>query len=349
MDQNILANIEKKLTGDMEQDFAFIMKEATHFHKLEAYDMVDAIMKLFNDRYGAEGRSFVLKKLSANLEARKKMYMDAVNLIKKADYLKAQELIVKLIDTFPINRPIKENQILLSFNNLFENLYYSVNYNKENKEIVRLEEPYANYYFHLAYILFNEQDYEEALKMIDKALIYNPLQIDAIILSAECYYAKGEMDLFFEAIDHALLDGYNRFQLANAYYLLARYFNSIGDKKMAQGACMLSKNYLVTENINNLQKQIDTLTGEALDFRDVEAIKEVFHSHKIQFGPSAKVLATLSRAITQEKQKDNTLVLYYLLSILYDITRDPSIKNQMDELKPKVDQLKTEIQNKKEA
>lgn len=349
MDQNIITNIEKQLTGDMEKDFAFVMREATHFHKLEAYDMVDAIMKLFNDRYGAEGRSFVLKKLSANLESRKKMYIDAVNLIKKNDYLKAQELIVKLIDTFPINRPLKDNQILLSFNNLFENMYYMTNYNSDKKEVVRLEEPYANYYFHLGYILFNEQDYEEALKMTEKALIYNPLQIDAILLSAECYYKQGEMELFFEAIDHALLDGYNRYQLANAYYLLARYFYSIGDKKMAQGACMLSKNYLSTENINNLQKDIDALSGEALDFHDVEAIKEVFHSHKIQFGPSAKVLATLSRGIAAEKQKDNVLVLYYLLSILFDITKDPSIKKQLDELKPKVDEAKNKMQPPKEA
>ena len=42
---DILTAIENKLTGNFEEDVKFILKEADHFRKLEAFDLVNEIMK----------------------------------------------------------------------------------------------------------------------------------------------------------------------------------------------------------------------------------------------------------------------------------------------------------------
>lgn len=342
MDQELLKNIENKMTGDIEQDYKFIIKQASHFQALEAYDMVSEVMKLLGKHYGEEGKKFILEKLKENVDTRKKMYFDVIEKEKQKKFAEAQEAVVKLIDTFPISRKLKDNQMLVSFSNLIENVIFVSLYNKERKELVRLEEPYANYYFHLGFNLYQLQDYEESIKMLDVSLKYDPVCVDAMLLKAEAFYNLGDLGSFFDTIDYALINAYNKFHLANAYYLLTRYYVSIGDKKMSQACAMLSKNYLVTDEINALSEQANKLQGEALDFSNVDAIKGVFDSHKTQFGPSKEILGVLAKALQDEKTKSNISLKYYYLSILFDITKDPSLQKQLEELKPEIEKLQKE-------
>lgn len=342
MDQDILKNIENKMTGNIEEDYKFILKEASHFQALEAFDMVSEIMKLLGKHYGEEGKKFILDKLKENVDTRKRMYLDVIEKEKQKKFAEAQEGIVKLIDTFPIKRKLNDNQMLVSFNNLIETVIYSTLYNKDKKELVRLEEPYSNYYFHLGFNLFQLQDFEEAIKMLDISLKYDPVTVDAMLLKAECYYNLGDLGSFFDTIDYALLHAYNKFHLANAYYLLTKYYVSIGDKKMSQACSLISKNYLVTTEINALTDQANKLQGEDLDYRDVNAIKGVFDSHKTQFGPSKEILGVLAKALQDEKTKSNVSLKYYYLSILFDITKDPSLQKQLEELKPEIEKIQKE-------
>ena len=337
--EKILEAVESKMSGDIDKDYDFLLQEATHFVKLGLPDLVTPILSLLEKKYGEDGKKFIISKAKATQEKRKQMYKEAVILEQKKEYTKAQEIIVKLIDTFPTKRNLKDNQKLVSFHNLFENAYYEMVINKGQQKLYRLEEPLTTYYFHLGYILFQLEDYEEAIKMLNIGLQYNEASVDTIILKGEAYYHLGRVDLFLDNITLALTHAYNRFHMANCYFQLARYYLSIGNKQVALACYYLSVNYVKSEQIDSLHNDILMLAGESIDPTDVKKMKEVLDLHKIQFGPSPKVLSTLKRIIEEDRTKSNPRLMKYFLSIAYDLTKDPAIKEELNQyLEKKVEE-----------
>ena len=328
--EKILEALESKMSGEIEKDYQFLLQEATHFVKLGLADLVTPILNLLEKRYGEEGKKFIIGQAKATQDKRRNMYKEAVILEQKKEYSKAQEIIVKLIDTFPTKRNISEEYKLVSFHNLFENVYYEIAINKGKYKLYKLEEPITTYYFHLGYILFQMEDYEETINMLNIGLQYNEASVDTIILKGEAYYHLGEIGQFLENITTALTHAYNRFHMANCYYQLARYYLSIGNKMVASACYYLSKNYVRSEQVDNLYNDIQLMAGESVDPKDVKQIKEVLNAHKIQFGPHPRVLSTLRRIVDDEKTKANPKLIRYFLSIVYELTRDPKVKEELD-------------------
>lgn len=343
---DILTAIENKLTGNFEEDVKFILKEADHFRKLEAFDLVNEIMKILEKHYGDEAKKYLVEKAKENLKKRQEMYKEVINLEKNKEFLKAQEIIVKLIDTFPTKRPIGPEVKLVSFNNLFEHLYYSINYQKQDK-IYRLEEPYANYYFHLGYILYHLNDYEGAIDSLTTAINYNLVFVDAILLRGECYLKLGQTDKFLTAVDEALANAYNKFQLANAYYLLAGYYTDIQNKELAQACCHLSRNFVQTKELDNIYRRTTELPGPDLNTQDVEGFKKIFDNSRIQFGPNVKVLKTIVKLLNDQKTKENPVVEYYFTTLMAELTNDPQFKKRLEELAPVIEDLKKQSEKNK--
>lgn len=331
-DKKILEALEEKLTGNIEEDFQFLIKEANHFKSLGLIEMVNQTLRLLEKRYGDEAKQFLLNKAKESFQKRKEMFQEVIDLEKKKEYAKAQEQIVKLIDTFPINRPIKDNQQFVSFNNLFEHMYYDIHLNKERKVLLRLEEPYASYYFHLGYNLFYLEDYEETIKVLDTAIQYDGVFTDAYILQGESYLKLGNIDKFFVKIEKGLELSYNRFQIANCYYLLSKYFYDVNDKKASLVCAYLSNSYIVSDQIQTMLKQINEMPGEAVNPTDVEEMKSVLENKKIQFGPNIKILSTLKKISMEPKIQENPNLKRYFLTLLYDISRDPKVKEEIDAL-----------------
>ena len=331
MEQNkILEALESKLSGDMEKDYQFLIQEATHFVKLGLNDLVTPILNLLEKRYGEDGKKFIINKAKATQDRRRNMYKEVVIHEQKKEYQKAQELIVKLIDTFPTKRNLSPEHKLVSFHNLFENAYYEIAINKGKQKLYKLEEPLTTYYFHLGYILFQMEDYEETVKMLDIGLQYNETSVDTIILKGEAYYHLGKIDSFLDNITLALSHAYNRFHMANCYYQLSRYYLSIGDKLVASACYHLSRNYVRSEQVDNLYNDIQLMAGESVDPSNLQQMKDTLDSRKIQFGPHPRVLSTLKRLVDDEKTKSNPRLMKYFLSIIFDLTRDPKVKEELD-------------------
>lgn len=338
--EQILNGILDKFTGNIDDDFKIVLDEAEHFRKLEQFEMMKDVIYLLERKYGELGKQKLINAAQDNIKKRKELYKEMVNYEKNKEFMKAQEIIVKLIDTFPIKRPMKENDAIYSFNNLFEHMYYLLNYNAERKNIIKLEEPVANYYFHLGFCLFNLEDYEEVIDVLDKSLELNPVQVDSVLLQAEAYYKLGYTNKFLDNIDRALLDATNKFQLANSYFLLAKYYFDLCDKETAYACCILSRNFVITKELDSLFEEVKKMNGENLDFKDLPKLQEILKSHKIQFGPSPKVLTTLKKLLQDPKTKESLPIYYYFLNMAYDLTHDFKLKEEIDKLKKSLEQVK---------
>ena len=339
--EQILKDVLNKFTGNLDEDFKIVLQEAEQYRKLARFDVMKDVIYLLEKQYGEAGKTKLITAAGDNIKRRKELYKQMIEFEKKKEYIKAQEIVVKLIDTFPLERPLQDNEVVYSFNNLFEHMYYLLNYNKDHKVVTKYEEPIANYYFHLGFNLFNLEDYEETIEVLDKSIDLNPVQVDSILLQAEAYLKLGYVNKFLDNIDRALVDASNKFQIANSYYLLAKYYCELNNKEVAYACCLLSRNFIVTKEIDNLFNEVKRMQGENLDFRDVQKLQEILKSKNIQFGPSPKVLGTLKKLLADPKTIESTAIHYYFLTIAYDLTHDFKLKDQIDELKKKLETQKT--------
>ncbi len=340
--EQILSEVLNRFTGNIHEDFKLVLQEAEHYRKITRFDVMKDIILLLEKRYGEDGKKMLVEAAQNNIKKRKELYKDMVNLEKNKEYLKAQDIVVKLIDTFPMERPLQENDVLYSFNNLFEHMYFLLNYNPDHKNVIKLEEPIANYYFHLGYNLFNLEDYEEAIEILDKSIELNPIQVDSILLQSEAYLKLGYVNKFLDNIDRALLDANNKFQIANCYFLLAKYYYELNNKEVAYACCLLSRNFVITKELDELFNKVRQMSGNNLDFKDVKKLQEILQNNKIQFGPSPKILNTLKKLLADQKTKESYPIYYYFLNIAYELTHDFKLKEQIDEVKKKLESLKTQ-------
>ena len=340
--EHILTEVLNKFTGDINEDFKLVLQEAEHYRKIARFDVMKDIILLLEKKYGEEGKKILVTAAEKNIKKRKEMYKEMITFEKNKEYIKAQEIVVKLIDTFPLERPLQDNDVLYSFNNLFEHMYFLLNYNPNHKNVIKLEEPIANYYFHLGYNLFNLEDYEEAIEILDKSIELNPIQVDSILLQSEAYLKLGYVNKFLDNIDRALLDANNKFQIANCYFLLAKYYYEVNNKEVAYACCLLSRNFVITKELDDLFNKVRQMNGDNLDFKDVKKLQEILQNNKIQFGPSPKILNTLKKLLADQKTKESYPIYYYFLNIAYELTHDYKLKDQIEEIKKKLESVKFE-------
>ena len=331
MNDDYLKTLETKLTGNMDDDFKFLMNEAQHFQKLELFDLVRDIFKLFEKKYEDDGKTYLINKAKEAQEKRKEMYKKALNLVKDKKYIEAQEEFVKLIDTFPIKRKLNDNEVLKSFDNLFEAMYYQ-EYLANGNKALKLEEPYANYYFNLGFILFSLEDYEGAIDELNQAQIYNDVAPDIYLLKAYAYRNLDDIQNFMLMIKQAMLVAYSKFHLANAYYQLTQHYIKQNNKSLALANLYLSVNYAKPKDYDQLVQTIEHMEGEAILPNDVNKIKSVLDDANIQFGPSRNVLLLLVKMLKQKVTLDNPKLKKTFLQMLYELTHDEKYKKELESI-----------------
>lgn len=332
---DIVTFIKNNLNNDFDHDFNYLMSELIHYQKLRGGEQIVAeIMKLFKSELGDTG----VKKLNEEIQKSFKMRIDkfneAITCLKEKKRAEAQDILVKLIDTFPVKKTDEDVVPIFNFQNIFESLLFTRVVEPQN-HIRQVNEPIAGYYFHLALIMFDEKDYEECLKMLDYVLSYNPVYVEAHLLKSECYLHLGYNNLFFVNIKQALLYSYTRPHFAKSYFLLGRYYLDLGNKESALSFFVVSKHYDKTPFIDVFMKKATELPGEFVRFDNPADLLNNFNKLNIQFGPSKMIIELLNNSIIESKKNNNDKLLKYFLTLFVNLTQDEKAKRELEELKEK--------------
>ena len=330
--EEIISFIRSNLNKDFEHDFNYLLKELVHYQSLpNGEQIVKNIVELIKSELGEEG----IKKLKEieikGLKDRIDKYNTGIKLLQERKITEAQEIFVNLIDTFGIK--FNDDVPTYNFQNIIESIIYTKVVNKEIQKIRQISEPIAGYYFHSALIFFQEKDFEESSKLLDTVLKYNPVYVEGMLLKAECYLKEGYSNLFLELVTDALKVSYTRTHLAKCYFLLGKYYLDLGFKELSMALLIVSKGNEQTPFIDQVIKQAANLPGGFIKFDNPDQIKEQLINNKIQFGPNPQVMIILAKITEEARNKKDIKLLKLALKIQYDLTRNESIKKELDELK----------------
>lgn len=330
---DIIAFIKNNLNHDFDHDFNYLMKELIHYQALRGGEaIVGEIIKLFKAELGEEGHKKFQETIKASFKLRIDQYNEAIKCLKEKKKEEAQNILVKLIDTFPVKKNGDEVIPIFNFQNIFESILYTREIKPQN-QIRQINEPIAGYYFHLAIIMFDEKDYEECIKMLNQVLEYNPVYVEAHLLRSECYLQLGYNNLFFDHVKEALLYSYTRVHFAKCYFLLGRYYLDLGNKEVALSFFVVSKHYDITPFIDEFIRRASNLPGEFVKFDNPATLINNFNKVNIQFGPSKLIIELLNNCINDAKKNNNSQMVKYFLTIIFNLTQDENYKRELDMLK----------------
>lgn len=326
---DIITFIKNNLTHDFEHDFNYLLKELIHYQSLVGgEEIVKEIFDIIKTDLGIEGLNRLKEIETKAFNERINKYNEGIKLVREHKNKEALDIFVNLIDTFGVK--FSDDAPVYNFQNIVESIINNQLKQPDVKSFKQIREPIAGYYFHCALIFFQEKDFEECSKMLDKVLKFNPVYVEGLLLKSECCLKEGYSNLFLELVNEALTVAYTRTQLAKCYFLLGKYYLDLGFRELALALLITSKGSEQTVFIDSLIK--DAAGGKPLPYESTEKIKECIVNNNIQFGPNPKIIMIISKLIEEARKRKDVKLLRFLLRLQVDLTKDKNLENELKSL-----------------
>lgn len=273
-------------------------------------------------------------------------------IIKEMDYLVKEEKYDEAYqfakENINLNKEYVEGEYI--FKNLLEELLFQITIKKEIKRKYPLMLDYSTLYSNYGNVLLHFNEYENALKSFKLSYNYNPVNVKAIFGLCELYRIEKNWNEFYNLTiqsfryDYSLVDLSKSFENLSIYYLNEyQVSNDDENLKLAIYLERLAEYYDGSNDSNENRTSIE-FDEDSLNQYDqsIEEIKEYLKSKGLPYGPSIEVI-TICKNLGFQLDEDKKVVpaLFYF-NIAYDLTRDPAIKDVIDDLDAKVERKMNE-------
>ncbi|MBO5476408.1 MAG: hypothetical protein J6A15_01475 [Clostridia bacterium] len=221
-EKKVVEEIRSKLTGDKEKDKEYLLEEAKKYKgNPDASNIVKEIGKMLFEVLPEEKIEYFSSVVEKDVDAINAKVDEAYKIMSSPDrdMAKAKEILLDVI-----NKPFKfienDEERYFSFNNVLE--FFTSKYVLNiNKKAVWITANYALAYNLLTFISNEEHDFDKALEYADKALYYNPMDLNTAYEKAETYKIQRK----YEQMLKVTLDIYDYIFTPEH---LARYYRNLG-------------------------------------------------------------------------------------------------------------------------
>lgn len=273
-------------------------------------------------------------------------------IIKEMDYLVKEEKYDEAYqfakENINLNKEYAEGEYI--FKNLLEELLFQITIKKEIKRKYPLMLDYSTLYSNYGNVLLHFNEYENALKSFKLSYNYNPVNVKAIFGLCELYRIEKNWNEFYNLTiqsfryDYSLVDLSKSFENLSIYYLNEYHVSNDDENlKLAIYLERLAEYYDGSNDSNENRTSIE-FDEDSLNQYDqsIEEIKEYLKSKGLPYGPSIEVI-TICKNLGFQLDEDKKVVpaLFYF-NIAYDLTKDPAIKDVIDDLDAKVERKMNE-------
>ncbi len=264
-------------------------------------------------------------------------------LFKNRKLQEAANRIQKAIEELELDPPVSEDDECICFD--FKTAMEEVIYRQEEKpkKKVRLAEaPVSNAYLISGSIAMELEDYTLALRRLEQAMDWNPINPEIAFEYAEVVKRMGAIDQFLELTRRIFPHIYSPSQLAHAYRNVGYYFEKKEMWREAVGAFMFSLGYESVPVIHQELAAIAKDKGQEAAAPDLGEFEDICREHDIPFGPDRDLVGlAISHGMYFIKEKDG-LRGEYFLRVAHGLTKDPQLAEL---LKAMEEQKKAEQEN----
>lgn len=209
-----------------------------------------------------------------------------------------------------------------NFNDVIDFVLYT-RINKPNKNIKWIGTPFSNAYNCLAYIYNEEKKYDEALKMVEKSIKWNPMSLYPLYEKCETYKMQKNWEEFKKTTESLYDKIYNASDLAHYYRNLGFYYIEMNNLNLAYALYSAAIKFEKTKSAYSEMLYINQqLNRDDYQMSSEEGLK-LLSDNNIQFGIKQENLNRLTEIYSNEKElMKNPKVEMQLAERIYFLTKD---------------------------
>ena len=261
------------------------------------------------------------------------MYNKCKNLVTKKDYKNAREAIKELIDAVePLYiSPLKK---YYSFNHILDSYYYSYFF-KDTEELNYAMHNINDYYRLYGFIFMHLERYDEASVAYNKALLYNPVDVDTYFQLGELYKKTGNIrgvkKISFEVYNYCC----SRATMAHFYRNLGYYYLENYKPETALALYIYSNIFYETKQalseIDFLKSTVPSLNDTHIFSlkKDIKKLQSILEENNIPTGPNPDTIGITYRVGQLEMQALNYENACDCFTLVYDLTLDKDVEKDL--------------------
>ena len=338
--KEIIEQIKKNLVGDRNADVNYLQTELKLYKEMKNEEVVFAISNMLFEYLSPEVKKRLDSQVHGILKKHHDEYIKANDLMNQGKLQEAKEILLRLVAMFNKISNLGD-QKLFDFSQSIEYFLYCETVERmRNLKIKRIPEPVTYYCYQLATIALEENNHDEAIMYLEKALKFNPRCQYVMQELVDQYQHQNLLDKMYDLLKISLKYSYTKAQLAFCYQKLGWYFNQKCRYDLAIACYSVSDHYQYdAENKKNVQKIVEK--AGYIKFNNVQELLKIFKDEDLNYGPSTVVMQVFSDFVKYAKALKDYNTAKYLLTIAYELT-------SADVFKKDLDALEGEMKNDKE-
>ncbi|MBE5927607.1 MAG: hypothetical protein E7270_11690 [Lachnospiraceae bacterium] len=261
------------------------------------------------------------------------LWTKAKNLIKDKDYKATIPVLKELTDKV---EAIYSNQSgkLFSFNHILETYYYAY-FMKDVSQLEYTEYAINSYYRTLGFCQMHTDKHIDAIKSYEKALKWNPVDLDTYLQLAELYKKVNNL----ESLRKVTFESYNflcsRATMARFYRNLGFYYLEKYEPELAAVLYKYSNIYYETEFATKELEFIAKAIQKDIPEYSLKYMQEKLVEKNIPVGPNPDTIGITYRVGQIELEAGNAKEAKECFMMVYDLTQDDEVKVILEGLENK--------------
>lgn len=276
--------------------------------------------------------------------------VEAMDYMAKEDYSHAITILNFACKHIPFDQ-MKDGKHFVSYNHFLEPYIYSGLYD-ETVERLKTKSYKTPVEYNVVYrlygvALFKSGKIDEAVRVLEKSVEWNPISSQSLLDLAEIYKIKEDYEKFFELTLQAHKFAFERKFISKIFCNYGYYFTEKEDYETAVAMYILSDSYAPSISAANELKFISEKTGKDKFTRPTrEEMKQICEDKGVYFGINLWVLEIMKALVERAKKDGNTTLAQNTTEAIFELTADRAVYDMLKKIRR---EGKKEMQKIKEA
>lgn len=336
MVKSIIEEIKKGLTGDPAKDIQYLQEQGVKYRThAKADEILKELSELSFSLLPEENRQKIKEDLFIGEKRVDQVFAEANERVKAKDLDGAIEILAKIEAHADKSFPIEKN-CFFSFRNRLEEYLYSHLYKPENK-YGRTPFDFCQFLSAYGYLLVEKHKPQDAVAKLEKAIRYNPINVEPRFELAEAYKLLHEPDMLLECIKETTKIATTPYHISRCYANLGYYCIEIKDYDSAVAFYYESLIYAKNPAVQGELQHIRSITGKQIVAPTRDEVLAAFEKYDIKNGPNQDIINiafSLGNYCIEHNAPPQESLFY--MQVAYDLSKSEKVLEIIDRLKAQI-------------